>query len=198
MFERRDFAREMGYGELQYMEEPAFMANRDFMVVAGDDGRDHRSWSEINSRTPATARTREEAIYQQSLKRELYYLENQLNDQQYNSYLRYRDELGSLSERIYFLRLDPRAKRSYLQSRGLSGRNAVISNGYAVRATAPSNISLGMKKNDISSSWGQPMFKEFAGDPSEQNERWIYSHGSTKRMIYFENGEVAGWETEQR
>ena len=198
MFEHRDFSREMGFGQLQYVDEPTFMANRDFMVVAGDDGRDFRSNQEINSRTPASALSREEAMYQQSLKRELFALENSLDDEQYADYVRYRGSLGSISEHIYFLKLSPGARRGYLQSKGLTKGSNVISNNYNPQHSIPANVTLGMGKADISRSWGQPRFKEYAGDPDEQNERWIYSHGGVTRMIYFEGGQVAGWETVQR
>lgn len=198
MFEHRDFSREMGFGQLEYVDEPTFMANRDFMVVAGDDGRDFRSSQEINSRTPASAMSREEAMYQQSLKKELFALENSLSDEEYSDYMRYRGSLGSISEHIYFLKLNPRSRADYLQAKGLSKNKRVISNGYQRPISPPSNVTLGMAKTDIMRSWGQPRFKEYAGDPSEQNERWIYSHGGVTRMIYFESGAVAGWETVQR
>jgi hypothetical protein len=196
MFEHRDFSQEMGFGQLEYLDEPSFMANRDFMVVAGDDGRDFRSLSEINNRTPASALSREEAMYQQSLKRELFALENSLSEEEYSDYMRYRGSLGSISEHIYFLKLNPRSRADYLRSKGLRAKNSANTMSYERPAAIPADVTLGMRKSDIAKSWGQPRFKEYAGDPNEQNERWIYSQGGVTRLIYFEDGQVAGWETQ--
>jgi hypothetical protein len=72
------------------------------------------------------------------------------------------------------------------------------------RARMNRELVLGMNMQDVLSVWGEPRNIESAGDPSLGNQRWIYSEGlshpnslSAARVIYFENGQVAGWETMQ-
>lgn len=74
------------------------------------------------------------------------------------------------------------------------------------QAMTQREITVGMKKSQVLSLWGHPTHVETAGHPDEENERWIYeqsifrSLSSTQsqpraRVIYFENGRIAGWET---
>jgi hypothetical protein len=195
LMERRDFAQEMGFGQLDQLNEPTFMPHRDFMIVGGDDGRDYRSLGQINSRTPATAKSREDMLHQASLERELILLENSLTDSEYYHYSKIRNSLPSISEKIYFLRLGARAKTSYLAARGFY-KNNVKSAGYGNQHRMQSDILMGMSKSEVMHSWGRPMMKEVAGNPSEQNERWAYSRGGKIRYIYFEAGRVEGWTTQ--
>jgi hypothetical protein len=65
-------------------------------------------------------------------------------------------------------------------------------------------IVLGMKMHDVRSIWGDPEEVESAGAPQTGNQRWIYFNGlssrwslRTARIIYFEDGQVVGWETSQ-
>jgi hypothetical protein len=64
------------------------------------------------------------------------------------------------------------------------------------------NLILGMSMPRVRSLWGNPQDVETAGDPSQGNQRWIYSEGiksryglASNRVIYFEDGRVAGWES---
>jgi hypothetical protein len=65
------------------------------------------------------------------------------------------------------------------------------------------DLSLGMGKSSVESHWGQPQQVEVAGNPEMGFERWTYQrnvptiHGYTQqtRVIYFENGNVVGWES---
>jgi hypothetical protein len=63
-----------------------------------------------------------------------------------------------------------------------------------------SGIAMGMSRSEVRRIWGSPVEVETAGQPSDGNFRWIYplstfrSIGDT-RIVTFENGEVAGWET---
>lgn len=62
-------------------------------------------------------------------------------------------------------------------------------------------IVLGMGKDDVFSIWGHPHEVETAGDPTLENERWIYQSNPlgtrlthSSRVVYFESGHVVGWE----
>lgn len=193
MMEHRDFENQMNPYRMD--DDPLFMPNKDFTVVPGDTGRFYRNSKEISNRTPATARMKEKDLYNNSIKRELVGLENQMNDAQYQEYIRIRNSLGSDSEKIYYLRLPAKDKREYLALRRIE-----VPQYYTVResrmATYNSEVIMGMGKKDVLRSWGQPDKKDVSGDPRYQNERWAYSRHGKVKYIYFEGGQVGGW-TEQ-
>ena len=56
------------------------------------------------------------------------------------------------------------------------------------------DVSLGMNKNDVLESMGRPLQVEIAGNPRNENERWLYDLNGASKYIYFEAGEVQGWE----
>ena len=41
---------------------------------------------------------------------------------------------------------------------------------------------------------GKPMRVEIAGNPRYENERWLYRMNGASKYIYFESGQVQGWE----
>jgi hypothetical protein len=51
-----------------------------------------------------------------------------------------------------------------------------------------------MSKTQVLQSWGEPARVDIAGNPSNENERWLYSMNGASKYIYFEAGEVQGWE----
>lgn len=63
----------------------------------------------------------------------------------------------------------------------------------------PQDIRLGMDQDDVKTVWGMPSDVEYAGRPSSGMERWIYPDSAlgvgSHRIVYFEAGEVVGWET---
>jgi hypothetical protein len=66
------------------------------------------------------------------------------------------------------------------------------------------DIGLGMPMDFVRQAWGEPQSIEVSGNPALRNERWRYSRQVStadgfkqeKRFVYFENGRVAGWDTE--
>jgi hypothetical protein len=69
------------------------------------------------------------------------------------------------------------------------------------RARSSGDITLGMAMGDVLSVWGEPRSIDTAGDPRQGNQRWVYFDGlssrwsmSAKRIVYFEQGRVIGWE----
>jgi hypothetical protein len=187
--DRRDYTDEMSEFRT---DDPMFMAGRDFQVSAGDSGNFHRSGSQISSRTPSSLKDAENQKYNNSIKKELNKLENVLNEAQYSEYKKYRTSLGSDSEKIYYLRLSQREKSEYLKV-----RNIEVPKFYTVResriAAFSNDIILGMRKNDVLKSWGQPQRKDFSGDPRYENERWAYSRNGSVKYVYFNGGSVEGW-----
>ncbi len=64
------------------------------------------------------------------------------------------------------------------------------------------DLTLGMRREEVVSAWGQPHEVESAGGFESGNERWLYGEGLSAhygtrpvRLVYFEAGRVAGWET---
>lgn len=65
-------------------------------------------------------------------------------------------------------------------------------------------IALGMTKEMVKQSWGEPDNIEYAGNPIYQNEKWSYKTTSPSlngyvhenRVIFFESGRIAGWTKE--
>jgi hypothetical protein len=51
-----------------------------------------------------------------------------------------------------------------------------------------------MKKGQVMASIGRPSKVEVAGNPQDENERWLYHMNGASKYIYFESGEVQGWE----
>lgn len=62
------------------------------------------------------------------------------------------------------------------------------------------DVALGMPMEDVISLWGEPTEIHTAGSGTG-NEKWVYFEGlsgqwrlSDSRVLYFEDGRVAGWE----
>lgn len=88
----------------------------------------------------------------------------------------------------------------------LEGEDEPISSTHSDRirsrysAPVAETIGYGMDMGEVTSIWGQPSYVDTAGDPSDGNQRWTYQSGlssryglGSKRIVYFENGRVAGW-----
>lgn len=66
------------------------------------------------------------------------------------------------------------------------------------------DITLGMPMDWVLQSWGDPTQREVSGNPVYKNEKWKYvrtvsgaeGFRQEKRIVYFENGLVVGWETQ--
>ncbi len=64
------------------------------------------------------------------------------------------------------------------------------------RAIAARDVVLGMTRQQVADSWGEPYVREVAGDGNSGHERWTYGSRyslSGNRTVIFENGRVAGW-----
>ena len=194
-----------------------FNPREDFPVVGGDNGRDWISESQRIQRTPAADVIMAEERSARALKSELRELESLQSDEDLEFYDKHKDRFSSASEKIYFLNLPPEERKDYLVDRGfLSSQSAKYrshilnqgakvstlysgDNDYSAEYSDPfvlrrNDVMLGMNKGDVLESIGKPVRVEIAGNPRNENERWLYETNGASRYIYFESGEVHGWE----
>jgi hypothetical protein len=182
--------------EMEYDDTPFFEAGSDFPVMAGDSGRVGRSTREIVERTPASEFDIAEKRERDFLKAELNTLEAAQTEHAFEEYELYRSKFKSVSEKIYFLKLKHNERRDYLLSKGLLTETSYSTSAGEYVQTATSGLEgwLGMSKDNVLNNFGKPMRVEVAGNPSQENERWAYTHNGATKYIYFEAGQVQGWE----
>jgi hypothetical protein len=191
------FAPSRDYLSEMERDDAGFYNAGDFPVVAGDTGRTHETSQERRQRTPASALDLQEDRTSEFLKHELRTLEGSESEEGLAFYEQYKPKLKTTSERIYFLKLSHHERREYLDSRGwLSSESRPnfkkpLEERFGVRA---SSVSMGMSKADVMNTFGRPTRVEVAGNPSHENERWLYSVNGAMKYIYFESGRVEGWE----
>lgn len=183
--------------EMEHDDSSFYRPEEDFPVVGGDAEVTGMSMDEYRrNRLP---RTQEEKTYDregQLLRAELQALETHQSEEDLAFYQKYKKRLATQSEKIYYLKLPRGERRQYLEDRGFietqSQRSpASIGDSFTQRR---SQVNLGMSKNDVFASLGKPSRVEIAGNPSYENERWVYQVNGSSKYIYFESGVVQGWE----
>jgi hypothetical protein len=192
--------------EMDHETDGFFIAGQDFPVVAGDRAFEGRTKKEINSRTPASITSKKEISRHRSVRKELTSKLNGLSEHESEEYRRALEFLPKDSDKIFYLNLPRHERLDYLMSRGYSPE---ISKNYLQeksegkgmsffesRAVKVNDITVGMSKNTIVSSWGQPSRVDVAGNPINQNERWSYYESGKVRQVFFEAGKVEGWSIE--
>lgn len=190
LMDQRDFDSEM---DEYRSDDPMFIAGEDFELVSGDTGESHRDFETIIDRTPPTERMQEDRKYTKSLRSELAVLENRLNENQFQSYSYVVDNLGSDSEKIYFLNLTDSEKVSYLELKGVQQQKS--SQNYRNIASVPSrSLQVGMTMDEVISMYGYPEQKDVAGSYDTMSERWIYSQNGRNNYVYFSGTRVESWE----
>lgn len=211
LFENRTFINEMEYVD----QDGLFIPNENFRTVAGDTGRAYRSRREIMKRTPLDGRRKGLSLEQNSIAKELRNLERKLTNLEYQAYMEHQDALLTDSEKIYYLRLDPRERESYYRSKAFNASpKALLSStsGYNTLQNyrGPSSynkdlrnrfdsmrfrqaIEMGMTKSMVEELWGRPSEIEVAGNPRYENERWAFFKNGKASYIYFEGGKVEAW-----
>ena len=184
LYGQRSFAEEMS------REDNFWVVGRDFPITAGDKGPSHRSFQEINARTPASFQERAEAREQSRLTSELIKRESSLSHQELQQYTKIKGELGNLSEKIYYLQLSPAERREYISMRIPRERRPWFKHH---NSSFHKDITPNMSKEEVVHLWGRPSLIEVAGEPAQQNERWIFIRLDGRRTLYFEGGRVRGW-----
>lgn len=181
--------------EMEQDDSSFFNPREDFPVVAGDTGRFWNTESERRARTPTSIEEREEDLHSRSLRHELKDLEGSQSEESLNQYSSHKHQFRTISEKIYFLKLHPRERAEYLESRGFIADSGSSFSAYdRMKPVKKKDILFGMSKQDVMGSWGKPYQVEVAGNPSFENERWLYKVDGATKYIYFESGRVEGWE----
>lgn len=183
--------------EMEHDSSHFFSPEEDFPVVAGDTGELGLSPEEQRRRTPISEEDLAEKRFESGLKQELRELENSQSEDSLSSYEENKKYLRTVSERIYYLKLSPLERKEYLLARGLVNANPTrtpASAGPLPFGVRKQNVSLGMSKDHVRESLGRPSRVEIAGNPSFENERWAYQMRGATKYIYFEGGQVQGWE----
>ncbi len=180
--------------EMEHDDSSFFTPREDFPIVAGDSGRDWMSEQVRRQRTPASKDAENEAG-PRMLKQELRTLESMQTEESLAFYDSQKHHLSSTSEKIFFLKLPAYERKDYLINRGfLPAPKIGVSPAERSLAVRKNDVLLGMKKDDVLESLGKPVRIEVAGNPRNENERWLYRLNGNQKFIYFESGQVQGWE----
>ncbi|MDZ4660374.1 MAG: hypothetical protein SGJ18_02015 [Pseudomonadota bacterium] len=124
------------------------------------------------------------------------------NKKESELYYRYKPYFSSDSQRIRFLQTDSYdTKIDWLRHYKITTEIEKFQPQVQAMIDA-SDITLGMQKEAVVQSWGEPEAKEISGNPTYGNERWKYvkhvpenaNYGLETRYVYFEGGLVSGWE----
>ncbi|MBF0298820.1 MAG: hypothetical protein HQK51_08875 [Oligoflexia bacterium] len=184
--------------EMDKESEGYFVPGEDFPVVAGDQNVSGRNRKTIMERTPLSQKHQRKKMLEDALIEELKALEDSLPEQEYNHYLGHADKLPTISEKIFFLRLKGvRERNEYLVTRGYSTRkNNGADELNEELAVNNQEIIVGMSKDAVVQSWGRPMRIDVAGNPMNENERWLFYNYGKQKYVFFENGKVKGWVSE--
>jgi outer membrane protein assembly factor BamE (lipoprotein component of BamABCDE complex) len=117
-------------------------------------------------------------------------------------YYEYKAYLDNDDERMTFLSIPSIEGRDrYAMQKGIYFKT----NKFTPRvknAVSRSDIVLGMTKDAVMESWGEPESIEVAGSQMFGNERWRYTeylstpegYQKEERMVIFESGKVVGWQ----
>lgn len=118
-------------------------------------------------------------------------------------YYRNKPYMRNDRERLEFLGIDSfEARARWLNAKNIGG--PTTSHPPEIQSLVDINdITVGMTKQAVRDSWGEPELVEVAGNPMYGNERWHFTeqtqsaegYHSQKRIVYFESGRVIGWES---
>lgn len=184
--------------EMDKGPEGLFVPEEDFPVVVGDRntiGPIDRK--ELKERTPQTHIEEKKEKSRRALRDELSDLEDGMPEIEYQHYLQHKKKLSSLSEKIFFIRLgNIRERDEYLLGKGFREEYVHITPAES-QAIREREVVLGMSKDAVAQSWGQPLRVDIAGEPDNENERWaFYDHHGRVKYVFFEYGRVKGWAIE--
>jgi hypothetical protein len=181
--------------EMEHDDSSFYRPEEDFPVVGGD--AEVRGMSMDEYRRNRLPRTAEEKTYDretQLLREELRALESAQPEEELEFYQKYKKKFATNSEKIYYLKLPRGERRQYLQDRGFIDNPTRSPASLSHSISSRRQVGMGMTKNDVMASMGRPSRVEVAGNPSFENERWLYQINGYSKYIYFESGVVQGWE----
>lgn len=191
-------SRESGYNSSRY-DSPTSDSSRGYRyrdLEVRDSAATELGYGTYQRLSPAEQREVEDRL---DLKR----LERSLQSQrEREQYYRYKPLMRSDRERVEFIQVGSfEGRQRWLRARGISGA-AERHTAETQQLIAEQDVALGMTRQAVRQSWGEPDAIEIAGNPIYGNERWNYTHtnastegfNAEKRSIYFESGVVVGWE----
>jgi hypothetical protein len=118
-------------------------------------------------------------------------------------YYNYKPYMLNDQERIDFLNIPSlQSRERWAAAKGISTRKEQESSAFS-KVIEEGDITIGMTKDDVVASWGDPDLVEVSGNQLYGNERWRYKktvsspegYREESRIIYFEASRVAGWES---
>lgn len=121
-------------------------------------------------------------------------------------YYQFKPYFADDQQRIEFLQLpNSKAQGRWLKKRNWE-LNEIKYSAAEIRAVQENDILLGMAKEAVRDSWGEPDEIKTAGQSMYGNEQWIYlafvptpdGFKPESRIVYFESGRVAGWQRLQK
>lgn len=183
--------------EMEHDDSTFYRPDEDFPVVGGDAPVKGMSMDDYRkTRMPRSKEDESVDRETQVLRAELKALEGAQSEEEMEFYQQHKKKFANTSEKIYFLKLPRGERRGYLQERGFveSPRRAPASVASSMFSGRRLEVGIGMTKNDVIASLGKPERVEFAGNPTNENERWTYQYNGASKFIYFESGTVQGWE----
>lgn len=131
-------------------------------------------------------------------------LESRLQtDREKRQYYQYKGAMLNDQERIQFLSLPTgEARERWATNRQLNNESEGHSEKIA-NLIEKNDVAIGMTPKAVIESWGDPDVVEVAGNKIYGNERWRYAryvpsnegYQKQDRILYFEAGRLAGWET---
>lgn len=128
-------------------------------------------------------------------------MEKSLPSKDRQAYQSYRSSFRSAKEQDEYLSLPSAEARERYATLKEYEKTAARYSPKVNDAVSRNDIVLGMPRNAVLESWGQPEVVEVAGNARYGNERWRYTEvvstpdgfQEENRVVIFENGRVAGW-----
>ncbi len=181
--------------EMEHEDSTFYRPDEDFPVVGGDAEVSGMSMDDYRrNRLPKTEEEKTLDREGQVLRAELRSLEDSQGEEDREFYNKYKKKFATVSEKIYYLKLPRGERRSYLMERGFVEQARSPASLSTALTARRSEVLMGMSKTDVMASLGRPARVEVAGNPSFENERWLYQYNGSSKYIYFESGRVQGWE----
>jgi hypothetical protein len=133
------------------------------------------------------------------------YLEKRLKSRsEKEHYSRVLPWFESDDERLeYLLLIDLERKEAWTQNKSIWNRSGSPTE-QSLTLIKNQDIAMGMPREYVKRSWGEPQNVDVSGDPLFLNERWKYmkqvsstqGYRQEKKVVYFEGGKVVGWSTD--
>lgn len=181
--------------EMNRESDPVFVPGKDFKTVSGDTGEAYRSREEIQKRTPASERSREKMKEEESIRLELAQKEADIPEEYLEQYAKDKKYLPSDSDKLYYLSLSLNERANYIATKKADWQEDQGKGQDFIqkRSIHSKDLYLGMTKAQVLQAWGKPSRVDIAGNPRNQNERWVFFEDGSAKQIFFESGRVGGW-----